>query len=85
MFNLAPMSTVTEIRAAIENLNEQDRNLLMADLLATMPLPHESDSAFLAALDRGIADDEADRVHSLEEVDALASKWISKSHSPKAL
>ena len=78
------MSTVTEIREAINRLNEQDRYLLMAELFATMPEPDESDPALLAALDQAIADDDADRVYSIEEVRTMSDQWISKLRSPKA-
>ncbi len=78
------MSTVAEIREAIAKLSQEDQSLLVEELLASVPMPHESYPAFLAALDRAIADDDADRVYSIEEVDAKVSRWISKSHSPKA-
>jgi predicted transcriptional regulator len=73
-----------EIREAIAKLNPKDQSLLVEELLASLPLSQESDPALLAALDRAIADDDADRVYSIEEVDAKVSQWISKSHSPKA-
>jgi hypothetical protein len=78
------MSTVAEIREAISKLSPDGQSRLAAEILATIPLPHENDPAFLAALDRGVADDEADRVYSIEQVDAKVQEWISKSSSPKA-
>jgi predicted transcriptional regulator len=77
------MSTVTEIREAISKLNAQDRFLLMAQLFATMPDPDENDPELLAALDRGIADDDADRVYSVDEVRTMITQWTSKSPSQK--
>jgi len=76
------MSTVTEIREAISRLNAQDRYLLMAQLFATMPEPDENDPELLAALDEGLADEAAGRVHSIEEVRAMMSQWITTSPSP---
>jgi predicted transcriptional regulator len=78
------MSTVAEIREAISKLSPEDQSRLMAELFESIPLPQETDPAFLAALDRGIADDEADRVYSIEQVDTKVQEWISKSSSPKA-
>ena len=78
------MSTVTEIREAISKLTEKERDLLMAELFATMPEPDENDPALLAALDKAIADDDADRVYSIEEVQTMSDQWISKLRSPKA-
>ncbi len=77
------MSTVTEIREAINQLNAQDRCLLVAELYAAMPEPNENDPDLLAALDRGIADDEADLVYSIEEIRAMIPQWISKLPSQK--
>jgi hypothetical protein len=79
------MSTVTEIQEAISKLNAQDRYLLMAQLFATMPEPDENDPELLAALDRGIADDDADRVYSVDEVRAMITQWTSRSPSQKTL
>jgi hypothetical protein len=81
---ISPVSTVTEIREAISQLSEQDRYLLMAQLFATVPEPDENDPALLAALDEAIADDDADRVHSIEEVRAMIPQWISKLPSQQA-
>jgi hypothetical protein len=77
------MSTVAEIREAISKLSDNDQSLLLAELFATIPLPHESDPEFLASLDRGIADADAGRVISIEELDAKVAEWISKSPSPE--
>jgi hypothetical protein len=78
------MSTVTEIREAINKLSPDDQSRLLGELFATIPMPHENDPEFLATLDRAIADDDADRVYTLEEVDAKVKEWTSKSPSPKA-
>jgi predicted transcriptional regulator len=56
----------------------------MTQLFATMPEPDENDPQWLAALDEGISDDEADRVSTIEEVRAKISQWTSKSSSPNA-
>lgn len=77
------MSTVTEIREAIDRLNAQDRHLLMVQLFATMPEPDENDPELLAALDEGLADAEAGRVYTIDEVRAMIPQWISKSPSQK--
>lgn len=77
------MSTVTEIREAISKLTEKERDLLMAELFATMPEPDENDPALLAAIDEGLADAEAGRVYSIEEVRIMSDKWISESSSRK--
>jgi predicted transcriptional regulator len=77
------MSTVTEIREAISKLSPEDQSLLAAEIFATIPLPHESDPAFLAAIDEGLADAEAGRVYSIEEVRTMSDKWISESSSRK--
>ena len=79
----AIVSTLTEIREAIGQLDEQDRYLLIAELLANVPEPDENDPSLIEALARGVADDEADRVYSLEEVRVLIPQWITPSHSQK--
>lgn len=73
------MSTVTEIREAISKLSPEDQSRLAAELLATIPLPHESDPEFLASLDEAEEDVKAGRVYSPQEVRALIPKWISES------
>jgi hypothetical protein len=78
------MSTVAEIHEAISRLNAQERYLLLTQLFATASEPDANDPELLAALDRGISDDEADRVHSIDEVRAMIPQWISKSPSQKA-
>jgi len=78
------MSTVGEIQEAISKLNEQDRTILLTQLFASAPQPDENDPALLAALDRAIADDDADDVISAEDVRKMIPKWISKSRSPEA-
>jgi len=71
------MSTLQEIKSAIENLNPHDRALLTAELFA---MNAEPDSAALeAALDRGLKDVEAGRVRPIEQVKAMIPRWTSKS------
>jgi len=71
------MSTLQEIKSAIENLNPHDRALLTAELFA---MNAEPDSAALeAALDRGSKDVEAGRVRPIEQVKAMIPRWTSKS------
>jgi hypothetical protein len=78
------MSTVAEIREAISKLSPDEQSLLAQEIFATIPLPHESDPAFLAALDRSLADDEADRVYSVEEARSIISRRTSESQSRPA-
>ncbi len=71
------MSTLQEIKSAIENLSPHDKAVLTAELFATNAEP---DSAALeVALDRGLKDVEAGRVRSVEEVKAMIPRWTSKS------
>jgi len=70
------MSTVQEIRSAIENLSEHDKALLTAELFA-MAKP---DSEQLeAALEQGLQDAENGRVHEVEAVKNMIPQWTSKS------
>src|SRR5881394_235995 len=71
------MSTLQEIKSAIENLSPHDKALLTAELFA---MNAEPDSAALeAALQRGLKDVEAGRVRPVEEVKAMIPGWTSKS------
>lgn len=71
------MSTLHEIKMAIEHLNPRDKALLAAELFAMEPEP---DAVELdAALERGLRDVEAGRVRPIEEVRAMIPGWISKS------
>jgi len=71
------MSTLQEIKSAIENLSPHDKALLTAELCA---INSEPDSAALeAALDRGLEDVQAGRVRSVKEVKAMIPRWTSKS------
>ncbi len=72
------MSTVAEIREAISKLSPEDQSLLAAEIFATIPLPHESDPAFLAKLDESLAAAEKGPIYTIEEVDAMIPQWISK-------
>ncbi len=71
------MSTLQEIKSAIANLNAHDKALLAAELFAVNAEP--DDAALEAALERGLKDVEAGRVHSIDEVKAMIPPWISKS------
>ena len=53
------------------------RPLLTAELFAMNAEPH--DAALEAALERGLKDVEAGRVHPVEEVKAMIPRWTSKS------
>jgi predicted transcriptional regulator len=71
------MSTLQEIKSAIENLSLHDKALLTAELFA---INAEPDSAALeAALERALKDVEAGRVCPIEEVKAMIPGWTSKS------
>jgi len=71
------MSTVQEIKAAIAHLSAHDKALLIAELFATNTEPDEV--ALEAALERGLKDVEAGRVHPVEEVKGMVPGWASKS------
>jgi predicted transcriptional regulator len=79
------MSTVAEIREAIRRLNESERYLLFAELLATFQEPDEEDPEFLAQLDRALEESKTGRCYTAEEVRAMIPKWISESQSPRKL
>jgi predicted transcriptional regulator len=69
--------SIGEIRNAITQLNARDKALLTAELFA---LDSEPDDAELeAALQRGLADVEAGRVHEIEDVKKMIPRWTSKS------
>ncbi len=67
------MSTLQEIKSAIEHLNAHDKALLTAELFAMNAEPDE------AALKRGLKDVEAGRVRPIEEIKAMIPRWTSKS------
>ena len=71
------MSTLPEIKTAISQLNAHDQAVLAAELFAMDLEPHPG--ALEAALQRGLQDVEAGRVHPIEEVKAKIPQWISKS------
>ncbi len=71
------MSTLQEIKSAIANLNAHDKALLAAELFAMNTEPDEA--TLEAALERGLKDVEAGRVHSIDEVKAMIPRWTSKS------
>ncbi len=71
------MSTLQEIRSAITHLNPHDKALLTAELFA---ISAEPDSAELeAALQRGLDDVEAGRIHEIDDVKKMIPGWTSKS------
>jgi predicted transcriptional regulator len=71
------MSTLQEIKTAIEHLDPRDKALLTAELFAMEPEP---DAAELeAALKRGLEDIDAGRVRPVEDVRGMIPGWISKS------
>jgi len=71
------MSTLPEIKTALSHLNARDQAMLAAELFA-MDLEPDPE-AWEAALQRGLQDVEAGRVHPIEEVKAKIPQWISKS------
>lgn len=71
------MSSVQEIRTAIERLNAHDKALLTAELFATSAEPDPEELE--AALQRGLADVETGRVHEIEDVKKMIRGWTSKS------
>ncbi len=64
------MSTLQEIKSAIEHLNAHDKALLTAELFAMNAEPDEK---------RGLKDVEAGRVRPIEEIKAMIPRWTSKS------
>ena len=71
------MSTLDEIRTAITRLPARDQALLTAELFA---ISSEPDNAALeAALQRGLDDVAAGRVHEIHEVKKMIPGWTSKS------
>lgn len=71
------MSTLQEIKSAIEHLNAHDKALLTAELFAMNAEPDEA--ALEAALKHGLKDVEAGRVRPIEEIKAMIPRWTSKS------
>ena len=71
------MSTLQDIKTAIEHLTLQDKALLAAELFATMPAP--DDRELDAALERGLHDVNNGRVRPIEDVRSLIAGWITKS------
>lgn len=71
------MSTLEEIRTAVTQLHPRDKALLTAELVA---FENEPDGAEVeAALQRGLADVEAGRVHEIDDVKKMIPGWTSKS------
>jgi len=71
------MSTLQEIKSAIANLSPHDKALLTAELFAMDAEP--DDAALETALERGLKDVEAGRVHPVEEVKAMIPRRTPKS------
>ncbi len=71
------MSTVEEIRSAINKLAERDRALLKAQLFAFETEPNAAELE--AALQRGLADVAAGRLHEIDDVKKMIPGWTSKS------
>jgi hypothetical protein len=71
------MSTLQEIKSAIEQLHPKDKAILKAELFA---LDAEPDPVQLdIALARGLEDVQADRTRPIEEVLEMIPQWASKS------
>jgi predicted transcriptional regulator len=71
------MHTLADIKTAIEGLDTKDRAILTAELFAYESQP---DVAVLeAALQRGLDDVAAGRVHSVEKVRAMIPRWATGS------
>jgi predicted transcriptional regulator len=73
------MSTLAEIKKAIDRLNPHDRAILAAELFAAEKEPAMDDPQLQTALARGLADVEAGRTLPIEDVRGMIPKWISKS------
>jgi predicted transcriptional regulator len=71
------MTTLQEIKSAIARLHPRERALLAAELLAEQSEPDERELE--AALARGLADVEADRVRPISEVSPLIREWLGQS------
>ncbi len=71
------MSTLQEIRSAITHLNPHDKALLTAELFAISAEPEAAELE--AALQRGLDDVEAGRVHEIDDVKKMIPGWTSKS------
>ena len=71
------MSTLDEIRTAIPRLPARDQALLTAELFAISDEPENS--ALEEALQRGLDDVAAGRVHEVNEVKNMIPGWTSKS------
>jgi predicted transcriptional regulator len=69
--------SLNEIRTAIANLPKKDKALLVAELFASDDAT--IDAELEAALQRGLDDVEAGRVHEVEEVKKMIPRWTSKS------
>jgi predicted transcriptional regulator len=68
--------SLQEIRTEIAKLNSRDKALLAAELFAANEL---NDVELEAALQRGLEDVKAGRVRPMGEVEAMISRWTSKS------
>ena len=77
MVNIHSVSTVQEIRSAINRLSAQERALLAAEIFALSAEPNADQLE--QALSRGLADVDAGRVRPIEEVEGMIPRWTSKS------
>jgi predicted transcriptional regulator len=69
--------SITDIRNAIGALDAREKALLTAELFA---MNDEPDAAELeAALQQGLRDVKAGRVHEIQEVKKMIPQWTSKS------
>jgi len=71
------MSTLQEIKMAIEHLDPREKALLTAELFAMEPEPEAAQLEI--ALARGLRDVEAGRVRPIEDLRAMIPGWIAKS------
>lgn len=75
MIEIQEVSTLQEIKSAIGRLNARDKALLAAELFALNAEPDENEVE--RSLKRGLADVEAGRVHPIEKVKSIISRWTS--------
>ncbi|MFN2477091.1 MAG: hypothetical protein ABR526_12220 [Chthoniobacterales bacterium] len=71
------MSTLEQIRTAITQLDPREKALLTAELFAFDSEP--DDAELESALQRGLADVAAGRVHEIDDVKKIIPGWTSKS------
>ena len=69
--------SIAEIRNAIGALDAREKALLKAELFATDAEPDATELE--DALQRGLRDVAADRVHDIDDVKKMIPKWTTKS------